>query len=409
MFRAFLDEARAVRDPAWGRWAAGDDLFEPSGPVVVNERTAPAVLAVYGSITQIADVMSTMPVDRYTRDSQGTRRELGLEAWMERPAPDVDWTTFMASCIWSVLLDGNVFIAVARGTRGRPVALDLLNPRQVTVERRDGVKTYRVGGAPFAGEILHIPLYVLPGEVRGLDPIMYAKTAIGGALAAQEFGAGVMGNNAVPAGIIEVPGELSDDQRKDLRENWARRHQGPRNAGRVGLLTGGAKFTQITMTPEQAQFIETRRFSATEIATNLFHVPPDMVGVAIEGRGITYQNLEHRWTEFIRRANMPLMARFERAFSYHLLTRPQYLKFNPDVYLRPDTKTRYEVHRIAIESGLAKPSERREIEDLEYLPESDVLYAPGASAGGAPATADQVVAGEVNPGLLTEDPDEDVE
>lgn len=378
----FAAKTRAVRDPGWNGWAKGD----PAPGMAVSTSNASQLLTVYGCITRIADVMATMPVDHFT-SSGGQRREVTPKAaWLERPNPEASWESFVTQAMWSLLVDGNLFVAPIRNNLGRVVEVWVIDPTRVVFQRLPGQPlVVLLDGRPFNGELLHLPAYVKPGEVRGVNPIENARVALGLGLSAQQFGAGFFENSALPSILLTAKDGMNDEQKQALREGWNRQHRG--RSGGVAVATGDIGVTTLTIAPEQAQFLETRRFSAAEIAANLFHVPPDMVGVALEGSSLTYQNMETRWTEFVRSACQPWMTRIERALSWHLLPRPQYLKFNPDAYLRADTKTRYEAHRIAIESGLAKPSERRELEDLPYLPEADVLYAPGAGTTGAPPPA----------------------
>jgi HK97 family phage portal protein len=362
----FGAKTRAVKDPGWTRWASGDG---PVPGLSVGDPTQ--LLTVYGCVTRIADVMSTMPVDHLTRLS-GVQREVSPRAgWLDRPNVDTDWASLMVQVVWSWLIDGNVFLAPIRNGFGRVSELWVLDPTRVRLERKmpGQAVAVEVDGRPFAGELIHLPAYLRPGQVRGVNPIENARVALGLGMSAQRYGAGFFDNSAVPAVVLLSKQEMNADQKDDIRNNWNRRHQG--KSGGVGVLTGDIAVQQLTIAPEQAQFLETRRFSAAEIAANLFHVPPDMVGVAVDGSSLTYQNMETRWTEFVRSACQPWMTRFERAVSWHLLPRPQYVKFVPDVYLRADTKTRYETHAIGVQGKFLTPNEARELEDRPPLDGGD--------------------------------------
>lgn len=353
-----------VKDPAWTGWKNGYGDAPGAGPTT----SATQLLTVYGCVTRIADVMGTMAVDHFTRTACVQSEVATRAPWLDQPNPETDWATFMVQCMWSSLLDGNTFVTPIRNPMGRVIELYTLDPTTVHLDRKPGQRTTAlVNGRPFLGELLHLPAYLLPGQVRGINPIENARIAVGLGLAAQDYGKGFFDNSGVPSVVIKSQEGFTPDQRDEVRESWATRHQGARKAGGVGLLSGGADIQMLTVQPDHAQFLETRRFSAAEIAANLFHVPPDMVGVGIEGSSLTYQNMETRWTEFIRSACQPWMTRYERAFSYHLLPRPQFIKFNPNVYLRADTKTRYETHKIGIDAGFVLDDEARALEDLPPL------------------------------------------
>lgn len=370
MFGATKKVTNIVRDPGWARWANGGDA---PGGVAVSSGSAVQLLTVYGCVTRIADVMATMAVDHFTT-SGGVQVEVSQRAgWLDRPNVDCDWAAFMSQVVWSILLDGNTFLAPTRNPAGRVVEVWPLDPSTVRLERASPGAPVSVflNGRPFLGELVHIPAYLLPGGIRGVNPIENARTALGLGLSAQEYGKGFFDNSAVPSVVIKSKGEITPEQRTEIREGWNAGHRGAGRSGGVGILGGDADITTLTVAPEQAQFLETRRFSAAEIAANLFHVPPDMVGVAIDGSSMTYQNMETRWTEFIRSACQPWMTRIERALSWHLLPRPQFIKFVPDVYLRADTKTRYETHKIGVDAGFLLEDEARGFENLPPLTDEE--------------------------------------
>jgi HK97 family phage portal protein len=381
MFGSKLQE-RIVQDPGWNQWAAGEGVMPGSYALSVAASTQ--LLTVYGCVTRIANVMATMPVDHMTRTGGEQAKILPRAAWLDQPNPLISWESFIAQVMWSWLIDGNVFLIPIRNTFGRVVELYIIDPNRVKFQQLPGRPlVILIDGRPYTDELLHLPAFTRPGEVRGINPIENARVALSLGLAAQQYGAGFFDNSGVPAVVIKSKAPLNEDQKKELRNNWNRSHQG--KAGGVGIISGeGVDLQQLTISPEQAQFLETRRFSAAEIAANLFHVPPDMVGSAIDGSSLTYQNLESRWTDFIRSACQPWMTRFEKAVSFNLLPRPQYIKFVPDVYLRADTETRYRTHGIGITHRFLTDDEAREKEDLPPLTDEQRKAMPPIVA---PATA----------------------
>lgn len=381
MFAAKTQE-RLIKDPAWNRWAGGD------GPVpgyAVSDMLATQLLTVYGCVTRIANVMATMPVNHLTR-SGGVQQEMSSRAaWLDQPNPETSWESYIVQHMWSTLIDGNAFHLPIRNQAGRVVETYVLDPSRVRFERsRPGGPTVTLlDNRPYSGELLHLPAFVRPGEIRGVNPIENARVALGLGLSAQQYGAGFFDNSAVPAVVLSGKQDMNQDQKEEIRNSWNRKHQG--KAGGVGVLTGDWTVSQLTIAPEQAQFLETRRFSAAEIAANLFHVPPDMVGVAVDGSSLTYQNLESRWTEFVRSACQPWMTRFEKAVSWNFLPRPQYIKFVPDVYLRADTSARYTAYESGKRAGWLLDDEIREKEDLAPLTDAQrAQIKPPAAPPAAP-------------------------
>lgn len=361
---------RVVKDPGWGRWAAGGDA--PGAPGArVNSHSATQLLAVYGCVTLVADVIATMPVDQFRKAPDGSRIEVPPASWVEQPNSATPyWDDFVRQCVWQLLLGGNLFLLPMRGDSGRVVEVWVADGAAAEVRSDGGRRRLWLDGRPYPGEVVHVPLYrAASTDLMGCSPIEHARQALGYGLNLQAYASNFIAKAAVPPVVIEAPGDLTREQLTAMRDGFAALYGGPSKAGLPGVLMGGATAKQLTVTPEQAQFLESRRFSAAEIASCIFHVPPDYVGVAIDGSTITYQNLETRWIELVRRSCMPLMRRLERAF-YWLVPRPQYIRLNADVWLRPDTLSRYQAHSLALDpvKGWLTRDEVRAIEDLPPLP-----------------------------------------
>ena len=189
-----------------------------------------------------------------------------------------------------LLLWGNAYAQILRDGMGRVIGLYPLLPDKMEVSRdsRTGELYYTYTRSTeenpnfkAAGQIhlhrtdvLHIPGLGFDGLV-GYSPIAMAKTAIGIALATEEYGATFFQNGARPAGVLEHPGVVKDPEK--LRESWHSVYGGTKNVGKIALLEEGVKYQQIAIPPEEAQFLQTRKFQIDEIA-RLYRVPPHMVG-----------------------------------------------------------------------------------------------------------------------------------
>lgn len=376
-----------VQDPKWNQW--GKDVDSSADHLRVTASSASQLLTVYGCVTRVADVMATMPVDHFTRFG-GVQTEMGQRAgFLTQPNPEVSWASFVKQYVWSRLIDGNSFIVPIRNQMGRVIELWSLDPVSVHLYRDHPGAPVSVllHGRPFIGEMWHIPAYLLPGAIRGINPIENARIALSVGLSAQDYGAGFFGNSAVPSLVIKTADEVTPEQRETIRSNWYLRHRGPAKAGGVGILGGGAEVQQLTVTPEQAQFLETRRFTSAEIAANLFHVPPYLAGVAVDGSSLTYQNISDLFDDLVRSACMPLMKDLEDTISQRALPQPQYIKLNADVWLRPATKTRYETHKIGIDAGFLLDDEARALEDLPPLTDAQRAQITERLAARKPAAA----------------------
>jgi HK97 family phage portal protein len=352
-------------DAAWA--APTDSSYRTWAGSTVTQTTALQVSAVWSCVSLISDSIASLPIDTY-RKTGGRRRPVNGPAWIDQPNPFHLWHDFIHRVMVSMLLDGNAFIHVLRGPDGAVVGLMPIDPGRVSIGlSEDGTApVYRVDGEPYGSrDILHIPAFTRPGELRGLSPIENARQAIGTAKTAEEFGARFFGHGTTLSGIIQHPGNPTPEAALMVRGMFERRHGGGvKNSHAVGILTGGATWQSITVTPEQAQFLETRRFQKTEIA-NFFRVPPYMLDPTVTstwGAGIEEQN---RW--FVDQTLGPWLIRLERALST-LLPAGQFIKFNTDARLRSNTKDRYDAYAVAVTNGFMSRDEARALEDLEPLP-----------------------------------------
>jgi len=208
--------------------------------------------------------------------------------------------------------------------------------------------------------------------LRGLSPVEAARQIIGIGLGGTDQAARFYAQGSIVPGVIESQGDLSTEQMREIRDQWVASHGGSRRA-HLPVVLGAAKFTPIAMTAEQAQFLESRRYTDAQICGQLFRLDPSFLGIAVEGAGLLYQNIEHRQTHLVRVTLMPWLVRIERALS-RLLPSSQRWRFNVDGMLRADLTTRYSSYQIAAGIGLLTVDEMRALEDRAPLPED--LNAP---------------------------------
>lgn len=364
-----LFERRTVRDPAWTAWAAGND-FPAGGNTAAGQQvstsSAMALLVVYSAVSFISDLIGQLPIDHY-RKTGGTRREVNPKAfWLEQPNPELDGQDFVTQFIASLLIAGNSYTIVLRDRFGQVRELWPVHPDDVTVNREAPGRPveYYLNGSRYNGEIMHRRAFTLPGQIIGCNPIAYARETIGAGLAQQQFGATFYANGTVPGIVVETPQGPETIDAEKLKEGIERFNRGSGNAHRALVLTGGASAKTLSISPADAQFLEGRNFTAAEIATGLYRIPPDVLGYALSGsKDITYQNLEQRWTELRRRCFGTWISKYERAM-FSLLPRPQYVRLNDDAYMRSDLKTRYESYQIGLGSQFLTVNEVRALEDL---------------------------------------------
>lgn len=217
-------------------------------------------------------------------------------------------------------------------------------------------------------EVLHIARLGFDGLVV-YSPIAMAKNAIGLAIAAEEYGSKFYANGASPSGVLEHPGTIKDPSR--VRESWTQSFGGSANAHKVAVLEEGLKYTPISISPNEAQFLETRKFQIDEIA-RIFRVPPHMVGDLEKS---SFSNIEQQSLEFVKYTLEPWIVRWEQSISRSLLSRNEkssyFVKFNVDGLLRDDYASRMSGYATARQNGWMSANDIRELENLDRISDEE--------------------------------------
>lgn len=335
--------------------------------VEVNPDRARTLIAVWACQSLIADGVASLPLDVFRRiKNKGTREQIDPPNWVVTPNPFESPYVFWHKVVVSLLgEDGNGFVRTVRDGSGQVISVYAIDPAIVEVDELSPAPLYYVGGEPFTDrEILHIPAFAVPGKRRGLSVIDYAREAIGLGLAAEEFGGRFFSQGTTMSGVVEHPGKPTPGEVAVLARMLKKSHSGIKNSHAVGILTGGASWKSISITPEQAQFLETRRFQKLEIAS-LYRVPPHMLDPTVQsswGSGVEEQN-----KFFVDWTLLPWLTRLEQAFST-LLPNGQYVRFNVDAKLRAKTAERYQAYVQAVNNGIMSLDEVRALEDMEPIP-----------------------------------------
>ena len=349
----------------------------------VNERTAMQMTAVYSCVRILSEAVASLPLQFYRYTENG-----GKEKAVDHPLyfllhdePNLEMTSFVfrETLMTHLLLWGNAYAQIIRNGRGEVIALYPLMADRMYVDRDEKGQLYYeytlcsddsptmkgsvVRLSPY--EVLHIPGLGFDGLV-GYSPIAMAKNAIGMAMACEEYGAKFFANGAAPSGVLEHPGTIKDPSR--VRESWQRMFGGSGNANKVAVLEEGMKYTPISISPEQAQFLETRKFQLDEIA-RIFRVPPHMIGDLEKS---SFNNIEQQSLEFVKYTLDPWVSRWEQSMVRSLLSREEkkqyFIKFNVDGLLRGDYQSRMNGYATARQNGWMSANDIRELENLDRIP-----------------------------------------
>lgn len=353
-----------------------DDWYSGDTAAGVRVTAESAMRAASGAcIRLIADDISSLPVDFFRKVGDDSI-PIDAPRWYDYPFANRwgTWPDHIAQVVVSFLTDGNAFVEGLPNTI-TVEHLDVLDPSKVTLTTVDGMTVYRYGarGIEYSdAQLMHIPWITLPGKRRGLNVIDASKESTGLELAAREWAARFFSNGATLGGIIEVPreaGVLSKESAEALRDQFANRHTGKRKAFAFGVLTGGAKWVQNTVSPQEADLAPLWRHVLEE-AARLYHVPPHLLA-SQESGGASFASVEQRSIAYVQHAIVPIVRRLETAYSRLLPGEDTFVKFNVNALLRGDIKTRAEAYSIALQNKWMKRSEVRRYEDLRPDPMAD--------------------------------------
>ena len=348
----------------------------------VTERSAMQMTAVYSCVRILAEAIAGLPLHVYRYNSDGGKEKaIDHSLYLilhDEPNPEMSSFVFRETLMTHLLLWGNAYAQIIRNSKGEVMALYPLMPNKMSVDRDENGQLYyqylrsidEVGGKSETvilkpTDVLHIPGLGFDGLV-GYSPIAMAKNAIGLAIATEEYGAKFFANGAAPSGVLEHPGTIKDPQR--VREAWQSQFGGSQNSGKIAVLEEGMKYTPISISPEQAQFLETRKFQINEIA-RIFRVPPHMVGDLEKS---SFSNIEQQSLEFVKYTLDPWVIRWEQSIMRTLLTpeekKSYFVKFNLEGLLRGDYQSRMNGYATARQNGWMSANDIRELENLDRIP-----------------------------------------
>ena len=373
--------------PVTNRTAGSSYSFFMGGSTAgknVNERSAMQMTAVYACVRILSEAIAGLPLHLYRYTDQGNKeKDTGHSLYAllhDEPNPEMTSFVFRETLMTHLLLWGNAYAQIIRNGKGEILALYPLMPNKMDVDRdengrlyytyrkskeeanaKDGESTVKL--SPY--DVLHIPGLGFDGLV-GYSPIAMAKNAIGMAIACEEFGARFFANGASPSGVLEHPGILKDPAK--VRDSWNAAYGGSSNAHKVAVLEEGMKYTPISISPNEAQFLETRKFQINEIA-RIFRVPPHMVGDLEKS---SFSNIEQQSLEFVKYTLDPWVIRWEQSLSRALLNpiekKTHFFKFNVDGLLRGDYQSRMTGYATARQNGWMSANDIRELENMDRIP-----------------------------------------
>lgn len=338
-------------------------------PVTLSPTDALGLSSVYRAVGVRVTAIKQLSID-----VERAGEVIASPLFIRRPDIDTSWRVFAERTVVSLNLAGNAYWRIRRDTAGAVQSLEVLNPHDVTIRTSE---TGRIVGFSHQGyelklpDIQHLSRIRVPGTPYGLGPIQAAALELRGALDLRDYSANWFRESGTPSGVLKSDAPLTAEAAKAAKTAWTESHGGKRG---VAVLGSGLNYSAVTLTPADAQFLESRQFTITEIA-RLFGVPASLMLAAVEGNSMTYSNVEQDWLAFVRFGLTDDLLEIEDALS-ELLPRGQRARFNIEALLRTDTTSRYAAHAAGISAGWLLPSEVRVIENLPAIEGIDTRPRP---------------------------------
>lgn len=382
MITGILNRRAATRPPTDRFWYTPVP-YDPSKMPPITPETALALPAVYGCVRVLAETLAMLPLPTYRRLPDGgrdrNRSHPNYRLLQHRPnrwQTRMEWVEMMAG---HVALRGNAYSQIVTDPQtGNAVELVPLHPNRVDIEVIDGgpmdgeplylVRDWRTQDVrrflPF--EILHIR-GMSSGGYKGMSPIEVARRSLEATQGAEMFGTSLWQNKAMPGGVLKHPGKVSENALKNLRESIREIYSGPDGWHNAMILEEGMEWSQVAVTPDDAQWIDSRKFGVIEIC-RIFRVPPHMVQ---DLERATFSNVEHQDIGFAKYTMGPEARRVESAINRVLFDDPEsdWCEFMLDGLYRGDLASRTAANVQQFMHGALTVDEWRAMENRNPLPD----------------------------------------
>lgn len=363
--------------------------------ISVNADSALRVAAVFACVRIRSGAVANMPLKIKRRVSDDVREDASDHAlwglFQRRPN---NWQTpsqFKRMMELHLLLRGNAYALIIR-SRGNVISLVPLHPDRVNVVQNDDFSVvYEYTGKKGSkvtlnqSEVMHLVGLTIDG-VTGVSVITYARTAISSSLFMERHGEATFKNGANPSGILKHPGKLGKESQEHLRGSLDAYRVGGEMEGKFLILEEGMDISAISMTAEDAQWIEARKFSRTDICM-FFGVPPYLIGDT-DNSSNWGTGLEQQGQAFITYSLEDSLTTWEESIARDLIPDNEldlYARFNRKALVRGDMAARKDFYTSMLQWGVYSPNEVRRLEDENPRPDGDVYYEPPNAPGGAAA------------------------
>lgn len=344
--------------------------------VDVAPGNAERMLAVWRAVNLTASTVAGMPLKCWRDRPSGAREEIDPPLFVDPMYPEITWFEGIETAVRHMLLWGNAYLLLIRNEAGDAIVRLLpVKPETVDVYRdspsalNPSGKWFKVEGIeePMPpSELLHLP-WISHDGIEGISPIGVARQAIGAAIAAEEVGAKMFDSGLLAGGVLKASGVLNDEQAEQVKRRWMEKVRGQVRAYEVAVLSEGFDFQQATIPPQDAQWIESRKFGVEEIA-RLYGCPPALL---FEYGGTGNVEADKLGAQWLRFGLNQVLLRVEKRLSMALLPRGSFCEFVREGLLQGTPLDEIEALARQIECGLLTVDEAREIKDRPPLPKEE--------------------------------------
>lgn len=356
-----------------------DTVADATKRPVVTEEGALNISAVWACVRILSETVGTLPIHLYRRTDKGRESQRSHPCNRLLVTPNSYSTRYdlMHHLMVSVTLWGNGYAQIYRDRFYRPIRLKMLHPYDVEPLLNDNDTLYyrinSTGELLDSEDMIHLRGLSTNGY-KGKSPIAVHRDNLALTIAAQEYGERFFNQGGNMSGVFKYPSTLKPEAYQRLKRDLLAQSVGLHNAHVPLLLEGGMTYERISIPPEDAQFIATRKFQKTEIAT-IYGIPPHMIA---DLERSTNNNIEHQGMEFVQYCLMPYLVRIEQEFNRKLLRYDEaedyYFLFALNGLLRGDAKTRSEYYKNMNFVGAMSANEIRSLEDMNSYDGGDTYF-----------------------------------
>lgn len=363
--RAIRNAAAMMRSAEWGTGAV---IPPPTGLQGIGAKGMDAALSigtVLACVKALHDDTRVMPFRAYSGARDGAHAPLtGQPRIVAEPfGDDLDPGAGFGQLVVATRMRGNgyAYIVSVDARTGLPDQLLILHPDGVKARRDKRGKYFTVGPDEYGpDEIVHITDFMLPGAVEGLDLLTYQRLTFELASKVTAYGTSFFDSGGSPAGVISVPGPGDRKKAREQQAMWEAAHGGVVNAHRPAVMFGGATWQQLTVSPENAQFLETRRFLREEIC-GLYGVPLQRIQAIVEnasqGGG---KGLDAIDAGYVKHGILPAISGIESAWDRMVPGGAgTFTMFDFRVFLRASAEIQAQIDQVHRVTGVRTPDEIR--------------------------------------------------